>query len=281
MEIETLDDLNAVSDCCCTNGYTCPAPTAETENAHGVGSIYPYTSDATTFYSRLVRNFGDGGSIIFEATPTHASQVGPIAGYHPSNTNTPDFETTVTSTPPLTGGFTNTKEGPINIGAARSASKSAIFNGLDWASMGSLYGDWPRGTKSAMHDYSVPDPAPATDLLDLHSFRFARFRWIVPDTFEGAFFKLTWDVLEEPDGWDDTNPTVFRSFYQQDQTWQWSGPGDSADPDSWKSPWQEIPPPDVGGSRRVVNIRYQCFEATKLGTIPPNVMGEAIADDEL
>ena len=74
---------------------------------------------------------------------------------------------------------------------------------------------------------------------------------------------------------------MFRSFYLEDQTWEFTGPGDPGDPESWKSPWIEIPPPDVGGTRRIVNIRFQCIRSTKLGTLPPDVFGEAISDEEL
>ena len=283
MKIETIDDFEAVAACCCLDGYTCPQPTAETEIAHGVGDIYPFRTDATTYYSKLRRSWGDGGEQLWHANPIHASQVGPVPGYHPANTNTPDFQIDFTSSPPLTGGFTDAKEDPIGVGDARSASKSAIFAGLDWPNMGVLETGYPTGSRSPQHWHFDPDPSAGSlaAKLDLHNFKFARFRWIVPNTFEGAFFKITWDVLEEPDGWDDPSPTVFRSFYLEDQTWEFTGPGDPGDPESWKSPWIEIPPPDVGGTRRIVNIRFQCIRSTKLGTLPPDVFGEAISDEEL
>jgi hypothetical protein len=113
-----------------------------------------------------------------------------------------------------------------------------------------------------------------------------RFRWVIPDTwtdqntgldvpFTGSYFKITWDILEEPDGWDDPSPTVFRSFHLSDQTWEWTGPGDPEDDDSWKSPWFEIDPPEVPGTRRVVNIRFECYRSPKYGN-KPQVTGEAV-----
>lgn len=282
MKIETLDDLNLVSACCCPSGISCPSPSAETQLAHGIGSIYFFTTDSSTFYSRRRRSWSGGGEQIFEASPIHASQVGPVSGYSPSNTSVPAFQTTVTSTPPLTGSITDTNEGPIAPGDARAASKAGIFGGLDWATMGILQSGYPTAGRSPRHQYFEPDVALGfPDWDDLHTFRFSRFRWIVPNTFDGAYFKITWDVLEEPDGWDDPSPVVFRSFYAQDQTWEWAGPGDPGDADSWKSPWVEIPPPDVGGTRRVVNIRFVCFRAANLGEIPPVLMGEGVSADEL
>jgi hypothetical protein len=108
-----------------------------------------------------------------------------------------------------------------------------------------------------------------------------RFRWVIPQDWSpgmpvpGSHFKVTWDILEEPDGWDAPEPTVFRSFHLQDQTWVWTGPGDPEVEDSWKSGWYIIPPPDVPGTRRVVNIRFECYNSTKFGD-RPQVTGEAV-----
>ena len=114
----------------------------------------------------------------------------------------------------------------------------------------------------------------------------ARFRWVIPDTrpdqntglpvtFPGSYFKVTWDILEEPDGWDDETPTVFRSFHLTDQTWEWTGPGDPEDADTWKSGWYVIDPPEVPGTRRVVNIRFECYRSPRFGN-KPQVTGEAV-----
>ena len=104
----------------------------------------------------------------------------------------------------------------------------------------------------------------------------ARFRWAIPTTWKGSHYKRTWDIIEEPDGWDDPSPTVFRSFVlPRDRTWEWTGPGDPEDPDSWKSPWFEIEPPSVPGTRSVVNIRTECYRSTKFGN-KPQVTGRAV-----
>lgn len=100
------------------------------------------------------------------------------------------------------------------------------------------------------------------------------FRWIIPDTFEGSYFKITWDILTEPDGWDAETPTVFRSL-AAGGTWEWTGPGDPEDAASWKSGWYVITPPTTPGTKRVVNIRFECYRSTKFGS-KPQVTGEAV-----
>lgn len=119
-----------------------------------------------------------------------------------------------------------------------------------------------------------------------------RFRWKVPvepplsTAVVGTYYKITWDVVFEPKGWDDTvddpdydppdeepeggYPPVpqvpkpgrpSRSFFQQDQTWEWSGASDR------RSPWFVIPVPQEEGAYRVYNIRHTGFRS-KYGTKP-------------
>jgi len=97
----------------------------------------------------------------------------------------------------------------------------------------------------------------------------ARFRWVVPDTWEGSYFKVTWDVVFFPT--DESTPTVIAT----DQTWDdWTGPGDPDDEATWKSGWYELTPPETAGQVRVVNVRYECYRSTRLG-IKPQITGEA------
>ena len=97
---------------------------------------------------------------------------------------------------------------------------------------------------------------------------FGRNRWVVPDTWEGSYFKITWDVVFFPEGGD---PVAVST----DNTWEWAGPGDPEDPDSWKSGWYEIPAPVQLGENRIVNIRFLCYKSTMLG-VKPQITGEAV-----
>lgn len=127
-------------------------------------------------------------------------------------------------------------------------------------------------------EFTFPDDANGevcAASLDCTYITKTRYRWVVPDTWTGSYFKVTWDILEEPVGWDDETPTVDRSFFLTDQTWEWTGPGDPEDADSWKSGWYEIAPPEDPGERRVVNIRFECYRCPLFGN-KPQVTGEAV-----
>lgn len=108
---------------------------------------------------------------------------------------------------------------------------------------------------------------------------YVRFRWVIPDTFAGSYFKRTWDIVEEPDGWNAEPPTAARTFFARNQSWVWDGPGDPAAPETWKSAWYALDPPTSRGTRRVVNIRDECYRGP-FGT-RPQVTGEIITDDDL
>lgn len=115
-----------------------------------------------------------------------------------------------------------------------------------------------------------------------------RYRWKIPHTFDGSYFKITWDVLTEPDGWNDTindpdatppdplpegttidewwadhqvpKPGRPSRSYVQDLTAEWIGPGTGGENDpSWFTDWNDLNPPPMPGTRRVVNIRYECY----------------------
>jgi hypothetical protein len=96
----------------------------------------------------------------------------------------------------------------------------------------------------------------------------ARFRWAIPNTHSGSFFKITWDVAFFP-------ATGDPSAVSTDNTWEWTGPGDPEEEASWKSDWYEIPIPTEPGENRVVNVRYECYRSTKFG-MKPQVTGEAV-----
>jgi hypothetical protein len=107
----------------------------------------------------------------------------------------------------------------------------------------------------------------------------ARFRWVIPQDWgdiptPGTYFKITWDIATYP-----TDPEAEIS-YVQDLTWEWTGPGDPEDADSWKSPWFEISTPGDPGERKVVNIRFECYRSPQYGN-KPQITGDSedITDD--
>lgn len=132
-----------------------------------------------------------------------------------------------------------------------------------------------------------------------------RYRWRIPSTwtdpvtgasvtFPGTYFKIVWDVINEPYDWDAMvddpdytgDPPIpqvpkpergTRSWYSEDNEAIWTGPGSGdQDDDSWFTGYSYINAPTTFvGSRRVVNVRFVCREDWGLGVLP-QVTGEAV-----
>jgi hypothetical protein len=117
--------------------------------------------------------------------------------------------------------------------------------------------------------------------------RSARVRFQIPHTwadqvtgltvpFTGTYFKITYDIVEEPTGWDDEPPTATRSFVSQDNIQEWTGPGSGAPSDpSWFTDWITLDPPTVPGIRRITNVRLICREDWFVGVVPQTT-GDAV-----
>lgn len=151
---------------------------------------------------------------------------------------------------------------------------------------------------TGLEEFALPDDADGTlctaALVDLTSATKARYRWQIPVTHLGSYFKITWDVLTEPteygvwkplkDAFDAATaahaawvtagsigtapaipddpgaaPTPLATI-EADLTWEWTGPGTGLQTDaSWYSGWYDLAPPDDEGTRRVINVRYECY----------------------
>jgi hypothetical protein len=151
-----------------------------------------------------------------------------------------------------------------------------------WLASRKAAGLWEAGTCKAVYEVTEPTsypPGPNT-AYSHYSTTFGgvkpsivstplRFRFRVPSSHLGSYFKITYDIAEFPEEGDP-------SFVSQDNVVEWTGPGtgSSSDP-SWLTPWIEIDPPELPGERRVVNIRYTCRHGVKFPALP-QVMGEAL-----
>lgn len=123
-----------------------------------------------------------------------------------------------------------------------------------------------------------------------------KYRLSVPPDIESGYYKVTWDVLREitktaVGGAE----TVEKKWHQRDQTWEWvaavDGLHDPNDPETGVSPWMNLEPvladtnipsgyAEVKYEYRIVNVRFEHFRSTKLGS-KPDVCGEAVGDDEI
>lgn len=148
------------------------------------------------------------------------------------------------------------------------------FLAISWPTIGDI-GEWPD--------------CPATDTrirggTVSATIRRSRFRFRIPATHAGTAFTITYDVLEEPDGWDVMPAGPARSWVSQDNVVEWIGPGTPVPIPALDeegnitnqaaidealairlTPWVELAAPEVPGQRRIVNIRFTCYSGTKYG----------------
>lgn len=132
-----------------------------------------------------------------------------------------------------------------------------------WPTIGDI-GEWPDCPDGP------PDASATTTLTK------SRYRWEIPAEWTGSYFKITWDTVFYPDGWDamiddpdytppdplpDPAPPIPQipdpdaptpSFVSEDLTYEWTG-GDR------ESAWYELDIPTEEGEVKVVNIRYICY----------------------
>lgn len=109
---------------------------------------------------------------------------------------------------------------------------------------------------SSLTEHPAEAPAAGNDLVSLTLRKF-RYRVAIPQNFEGEYYKVEWDEGEFPAEGD--------AVLLAKRSWEWAGPGDPENPDSWVSGWYEVDPPDMRGQRRVVNLKFQCYHGTTYG----------------
>lgn len=119
--------------------------------------------------------------------------------------------------------------------------------------------DWPgSGCFSSVTTTKVFNEAEPPEIIcsQVSGATAVRYRWQIPASHTGNYFKITWDVVTEPT---DGVPTLESDV----GTWEWAGPGNAEDPDdaSWFSGWYDLDPPAEPGTKRVVNVRFECYRS--------------------
>lgn len=264
-EIETLEEWNeAIAACGCCQMPECPIPSKQCQSANGSATLFwvlaVLESGVWKYYATRRWDYSDGGFKQWQ-----------VSGYYEvvfnSGIMVVDETENFTEGFPQTGTITTSTSGLIDIDTQRTAAIAAMQTADVWSESGLVTG--------TVCEASTTFFTPSDSVTPLANVVKTRFRWVIPDTWEGSYFKITWDIIDEPDGWDADPPTATRTFLLADQTWEWTGPGDPEDPDSWKSGWYTINPPAVPGTRRVVNVRFECYGTTPYGN-KPQVTGEAV-----
>jgi hypothetical protein len=147
--------------------------------------------------------------------------------------------------------------GEVPAGWVDATNGCTSYLQCDWPTKQSVLDDWHTwpgcddGSFVPLKEYTMTATAKAQK---------AQVQWRVPDSHEGSYFKVWFDVIEEPDGWEEEGGPA-RSWYAQNVVREWEGPGTGSQSDpSWiiGIPY-DIPPPTTPGVRRVVNIRYECY----------------------
>jgi hypothetical protein len=109
--------------------------------------------------------------------------------------------------------------------------------------------------------------------------RRVRRKFRVPVTHAGSWFKVSWDYVFFPAGYDEDDPEgPAPEVVSLNHSDEWEGPGEGGQEDgSWdfSGGWHDVPMPPRAGEVRMVNIRYECYRSTRFGT-RPQVMGEAV-----
>lgn len=264
MKIDTVEEWNLVG-CCCAMPL-CPVPTKECQS--GLAGYYANSLNEFegTKYLTITQKYwyyednGSGPYHEAEEITTTIRYWGLAAGPC-GETNPPPSHYVGT---PLENALITAIEfvsraDPFDLNAFKTQA-FADFATYVWDD-GCTYGTSCNASTSG----GIENPYSSNALLQK-----VRFKWVVPDTWEGSYFKVTWDILEEP-----TSGSPF--LYLTDQTWTWEGPGDPAVEESWKSDWYVVEPPLVAGSRRVVNIRFECYKSAKMGN-KPQITGEAFEE---
>ena len=262
--IETLDDWNtrlAACDCCAMP--LCPVPVKECQSLPGRG--YPAGQEDNYGHpcKEIRLDYGQGGWIRYRSSSFVAAYLG-IGGVKV----TPEVTITMTHGGILLGGYTTTYVDIITPEESQAAAYAAMLAALDWNNAQMRKGD----DCAALRDNLPWNPWLSQSL----AVTFVRYRWRIPDSFKGKWFKITWDEVFFPMDFEEGNPDSPQpSAVNRDMTVEWEGPGDQTKPDSWiAGDWHVVNPPPEDGETRVVNVRYQCYRSPKFGN-KPQVTGES------
>lgn len=281
MAVETLDDYNYQASCCCPQAL-CPIPEEDcrsvTATAYAIGSYEgapPPDNDPDPVYKTVRSDYAGGGW----KTDTRE----PILDVFIDGARISDEPVfTHAEADPRTGAVTISYVDPLTradaLTDALALLAAEVPAALDAATSGVCESSF------ADRVYIGIEPA-FYSILDS---TYVRTRFRIPNEFSydgissvpftGTYLLITYDILEEPAGWDDPTPSVFRSFVSEDNVALWTSDGSApSDPDDayWFTDWIDLDPPTSNGTRRIVNKRLVCREDWGLGVLP-QVWGEAV-----
>ena len=121
-------------------------------------------------------------------------------------------------------------------------------------------------------DEIIPGPEPVPACVDGISERWLRYKWCIPATHHGSFYRIEWDEVFYPVGWDDEEAPEPPVPVVTPRSWEWEGPAGGAndedeieenDTDSRCSPWSlAVKAPAEGeGIVEIRNVRVLCYRS--------------------
>lgn len=270
--IETNADWNAALGCCC-GMPECPEPVLEAESIRAYYQPTPVLFESGAYYKAAVYTYywyEDGG-----AGPFHNPGTAPDFIPYPDTLPYSNRGWGLSLGPCGEVDFDDTLEDILD--AFLPADYLITSGGLDTPSDVWLAADFMADVRGNFDTFTFPlgcapgtiqvasvTGVPTDSTSDSPVLTKVRYRWRIPTTHLGSYFKITWDILNEPVGWDDEGipleerPVAFR---ERDLTVEWAGPGtgDEEDPSWLSGGWYELAVPDFEGERRIVNIRFECY----------------------
>lgn len=163
---------------------------------------------------------------------------------------------------------TDTYEDAITASEWFTAAKGKIANLLAAASEEC----WDHGGTGCISACTKTTPE-TNDDEPILSLTYVKFRFQIPrgsaeDPWKGSYFKITYQTVTEFA--DATTDSL-----SDDITITWAGPGNPANADdaSWFTDWITLDPPDATATKRIVNIRFECYRTPQWGN-KPQVTGE-------
>jgi len=262
--IETLDDWNRlIAACGCCPMPSCPVPLKECQSLKGEGyhAGYQYVND---YYLATRWDYADGGWLLYTLSGGVWASLG-------GKKVTPDVTTSITHSGVLRGGGNHSYVNQYTNAACCADAYAAMLAALNWND-----NQMRKEAYCAAVAWRLKVPSTNEWQNNPINVTFVRYRWRIPDSFEGKWFKITWDEVFFPEDYDENNPDSPQpSAVNRDLTVEWTGPGDPTKTDSWiVGDWHVMNPPPENGETRVVNVRYQCYRSPNFGN-KPQVTGES------
>lgn len=262
--IETLDDWNdRLASCGCCQMPVCPIPVLECQSLSGAGFLLGYGGtpgfNEGDSYLSTRQSFQGGGWILYTRDNVIQAELG-------NEVILPLSAQTITdSKGGYTGALTTTYEGPVSVATARATAYAAMMGALNFTNEDFTLGNSCESSR----EHPIPWHGAGSHLsFACLLVEVVRYRWQIPADFTGAYFKVTWDILSEPDVGE-------ASLESEGLTCVWTGPGNPEDETdaSWFSVWHPLSVPSSPGTKRVVNIRFECYRSPH--GHKPQVTGEA------